>query len=72
MFDAEAHATSDALVAMLAKELEQDRAKKALIEHCDKEIAKCESIAADYPSEAATMEKLKKGWRRTKQNLQIK
>lgn len=69
MFDAQAHATSDALVAMLAKELQQDRQTKinAIAAHCDREIAELNQLIIDYPESKHTWLRLIERWQEIKQ-----
>lgn len=69
MFDAEAHATSDALVAMLANELEQERQAKinAIAAHCDREIAELNQLIIDYPESKNTWDRLIERWQEIKQ-----
>lgn len=69
MFDAQAHATSDALVAMLANELEQERQAKgnAMSAYCDRSIAELNQLIIDYPESKHTWLRLIERWQEIKQ-----
>ncbi|WP_088211463.1 hypothetical protein [Shewanella sp. Shew256] len=69
MFDAQAHATSDALVAMLANELEQERQAKGntIAAYCDRSIAELNQLIIDYPESKNTWERLIERWQEIKQ-----
>lgn len=69
MFDAQANATSDALVAMLANELEQDRQAKgnAIAAYCDRSIAELNQLIIDYPESKNTWDRLIERWQEIKQ-----
>ncbi|MEL4301146.1 hypothetical protein ACE02Z_05990 [Shewanella xiamenensis] len=69
MFDAQAHATSDALVAMLASELEQERQAKgnAMAAYCDRSIAELNQLIIDYPESKNTWDRLIERWQEIKQ-----
>jgi len=69
MFDAQAHATSNALVAMLANELEQERQAKgnAMAAYCDSSIAELNQLIIDYPESKNTWDRLIERWQEIKQ-----
>lgn len=69
MFDAQAHATSDALVAMLANELEQDRQAKgnATAAYCDRSIAELNQLIIDYPESKNVWLRHIESWQQIKQ-----
>lgn len=68
MFDASAHTTSDALVAMLANELEQEQQAKgnALTAYCDREIAELHALIRAYPEETALWQRRIGQWQHIK------
>ncbi|WP_434929907.1 hypothetical protein ACRWQM_10250 [Shewanella sp. HL-SH5] len=41
----------------------------AATEYCDREIAKCKDMIRNWPHEAPCLNRLIKGWQRTKQQL---
>ncbi|ABM25337.1 conserved hypothetical protein [Shewanella sp. W3-18-1] len=69
MFDAQAHATSDALVAMLSSELDQERQAKgnAMVFYCDRSIAELNQLIIDYPESKHTWVRLIERWQEIKQ-----
>lgn len=69
MFDAQAHATSDALVAMLASELEQERQAKgnAMAAYCDRSIAELNQLIIDYPESKSAWLRHIDSWQQIKQ-----
>lgn len=69
MFDAQAHATSDALVAMLSKELEQEQQAKgnAMAAYCDRSISELNQLIIDYPESKNTWDRLIERWQEIKQ-----
>ena len=69
MFDAQAHATSDALVAMLGKELEQERQAKgnAIAAYCDRSIAELNQMIIDYPESKSAWLRHIDSWQQIKQ-----
>lgn len=71
MFDLEAHATSDKLVAMLATELEQEaqgrKRENAMSAHCDRSIAELNQLIIDYPESKYTWVRLIESWQEIKQ-----
>jgi hypothetical protein len=69
MFDTQAHATSDALVAMLASELEQERQAKgnAMAAYCDRSIAELNQLIIDYPESKSAWLRHIESWQQIKQ-----
>lgn len=69
MFDVQAHATGDALVAMLANELEQDRQAKgnAMAAYCDRSIAELNQLIIDYPESKNVWLRHIDSWQQIKQ-----
>ncbi len=69
MFDAQDHATSDALVAMLGKELEQERQDKgnAIAAYCDRSIAELNQLIIDYPESKSAWLRHIDSWQQIKQ-----
>ena len=69
MFDAQAHATSDALVAMLSSELDQERQAKgnATAACCDRWIAELNLLIIDYPESKSAWQRHIDSWQQIKQ-----
>lgn len=69
MFDAQAHATSDALVAMLSSELDQERQAKgnAMAAYCDRSIAELNQLIIDYPESKSAWQRHIESWQQIKQ-----
>lgn len=71
MFDAQAHATSEKLVGMLANELKQEaqvrKRENAMSAHCDRSIAELNQLIIDYPESKHTWVRLIERWQEIKQ-----
>ncbi|MGI2121947.1 hypothetical protein ACRN9J_07105 [Shewanella baltica] len=71
MFDAQAHATSEKLVRMLANELKQEAIAalrdNAMSAHCDRSIAELNQLIIDYPESKHTWVRLIERWQEIKQ-----
>ncbi|WP_173496358.1 hypothetical protein [Shewanella sp. ISTPL2] len=71
MFDAQAHATSEKLVGMLANELKQEAQSRlrdnAMAFYCDRSIAELNQLIIDYPESKHTWVRLIERWQEIKQ-----